>query len=406
MNKKNNHSKLVYTNAEQLQSAVIDWLRLPLALAVVFIHSFGSPKNVDMVRLHTDPLCWQSIYDFVRIAGSNVITHCAVPTFFMISGFLFFYKVQEWNFSVYKVKLKKRFWSLLVPYLLWIMLFILHTEIFKLGGVLLHGKPLSGMWKYVTDNGGLNMLWDSTLWGGYYVDVLGRPAPMTSPVLVPLWFVRDLMVVVVFSPLIHWLIEKFSFISVLFFGVCYMCRIFIPIHGFSATCFFFFSLGAYFSIRGKNMVLILSQYRYPAYIIAFLSMVILVWFNGRKGDEMSPQPQCIHFMYYIYVVSAVISSVSIACKLLKSSRVGVNYWMAKATFFIFLSHAFVLGYVSRFTHHFIPTDCYPVLTIEYLLRPIITTIICLAIYWILERYVPRVLAVLTGGRLNNINIHS
>ena len=186
MNKKNNHSKLVYTNAEQLQSAVIDWLRLPLALAVVSIHSFGSPKNVDMVRLHTDPFCWQSIYDFVRIAGSNVITHCAVPAFFMFSGFLFFYKVQEWNINVYKVKLEKRFWSLLVPYVLWIMLFILHTEIFKLGGVLLHGKPLSGLWEYLRDNGGFNMLWDSTLWGGVLCRCTWSPCSTYKPCPCPI----------------------------------------------------------------------------------------------------------------------------------------------------------------------------------------------------------------------------
>ena len=161
-----NPSKMAQTNAEQLQSQVIDWLRLPMALAVVFIHSFGSPAHVDMARLHADPLCGASLYDFVRIAGSNVISHCAVPTFFLISGFLFFYKVREWNLSVYGNKLRKRFWSLLVPYVLWILLCVLHAELFKLGGVLLHDKPLSGMWAYVADNGGLNMLWDSTLWGG------------------------------------------------------------------------------------------------------------------------------------------------------------------------------------------------------------------------------------------------
>lgn len=154
------------SDAERVQSEVMDWLRLPLAVAVVFIHSFGKPAQVDMARLHSDPLCWESIYDFVRIAGSNVITHCAVPVFFMISGFLFFYKVKEWNLSVYGQKLRKRWRSLAVPYLLWIVIFVGYTEVQKLGGVLLHGKPLIGMWEYIIDSGGVNMLWDSQLWGG------------------------------------------------------------------------------------------------------------------------------------------------------------------------------------------------------------------------------------------------
>ena len=154
-----------YVDETKLQSAVIDWLRLPLAVAVVFIHSFGTPGHVDMVRLHECPLSWQSIYDFIRITGSNVVTHCAVPAFFMFSGFLFFYKVKEWNLFVYKKKLRKRFWSLFVPYILWICICVLHTEMFKLGGVLLKGKPLIGMWNYLVDSGGINMLWDSKLWG-------------------------------------------------------------------------------------------------------------------------------------------------------------------------------------------------------------------------------------------------
>ena len=39
MTTKDNYSSL---SPASLQSAVIDWLRMPLAVAVVFIHSFGS----------------------------------------------------------------------------------------------------------------------------------------------------------------------------------------------------------------------------------------------------------------------------------------------------------------------------------------------------------------------------
>lgn len=149
----------------KLQSAVIDWLRLPLAVMVVFIHSFGK-SQIDMSRLHSDPCSMQSIYEFVRIAGSNVITHCAVPVFFVISGYLFFFNVREWNVRVYANNLLKRWHSLAVPYLLWIVIFVGYTEVIKLGGVLLNEKPLIGMWEYIIDNGGLNILWDSALWGG------------------------------------------------------------------------------------------------------------------------------------------------------------------------------------------------------------------------------------------------
>lgn len=381
-----------------LQSAVIDWLRLPMAVAVVYIHSFGVPE-VDMARLHGDPWCMHSLYDFVRIALSNVAMGFAVPVFFMISGYLFFYKAGEWNARVYADKLRKRFRSLAVPYLLWILIYVLWMEAWRLGGVLLHGKPLSGLWEYILDKGGWRMLWDSASWGANYLDVFGNPAPMTSPVLVPLWFVRDLMVVVLFTPVLHWLVKRFRFAPVLFFGVCYVCRVFIPVHGFSATSFFFFSLGACFSIHGMDMVASLRRWRLPAYGVAVLCLPVLVWVNGRKGDGVVPQPQWVDFLYYAYVLAAVVSVVGMASWLVGERGVRVNRWLGRSAFFVFLSHVMVLGLMGRFTHHFLPAERWGLMTAEYVLRPLVTVALCLVLYWLMGRFAPRLLALLTGGRV-------
>ena len=124
-----------YSEDSNLQSLVIDWLRFPLAIAVVFIHSFGN-KEINIDYLHSNPLSLESIYDFLRITLSNIGTHFAVPVFFMFSGFLFFYKVKDFNISIYKQKLHKRFLSLCIPYICWIVFYILNTEIRK-------GKPVS-----------------------------------------------------------------------------------------------------------------------------------------------------------------------------------------------------------------------------------------------------------------------
>ena len=234
---------------------------------------------------------------------------------------------------------------------------------------------------------------------GNYIDALGRSAPLSGPVLVPLWFVRDLMVVVVFTPFIHWLIRTFHFLPVLLFGMCYFTRLFIPVHGVSATCFFWFSLGAWFSIRGENMVVRLSRYRLPAIVVALLAIVPLVWYNGRKGDGLSPNPQWVHYLYYTYVVAAVLSLVGIAAGLLRQGRVKVHRGLARATFFIFLAHPFVLTYVGRVVNHFVRDTCYPLMILAYLFRPLMAVALCLLIYRLLERYMPRLLAVVTGGRV-------
>ncbi|MDR1527495.1 MAG: acyltransferase family protein [Dysgonamonadaceae bacterium] len=106
---------------EQRQSEVIEAMRFPLIMLVIFIH----------VR----PTSWLPVEIKFSDAGiyrilSEMISHnlgaIAVPCFFLFSGFFFFYKMKEnWNFNFYLTQLKKRFRTLLIPYLIWNLLMVL-----------------------------------------------------------------------------------------------------------------------------------------------------------------------------------------------------------------------------------------------------------------------------------------
>ena len=85
-------------------SKVIDSLRFPMAVLVVLIHSYMTGVG----------LVGKLLYD--------VITRVAVPTFFLISGFLFYKRLEQWKWDVWKIKVKKRVWTLVVPYFVWISL--------------------------------------------------------------------------------------------------------------------------------------------------------------------------------------------------------------------------------------------------------------------------------------------
>ena len=93
-------------NQNELKYKVFDWLRFPLIVFVVYIHSFGKP--IDFYAIDFSNPMPMDYYNLFRISISHVLTHIAVPMFFFISGFLFFNKLQEWNRTVYFDKLKKR----------------------------------------------------------------------------------------------------------------------------------------------------------------------------------------------------------------------------------------------------------------------------------------------------------
>ena len=124
-------------------SECINMLRFPLAILVVFVHSFGA--DIDVAQLHASVLSGAAIYDYVRLFCSVVIARSAVPIFFIISGYLLFLKVEEYSKQVYVGKMRKRWHSLVIPYLAWNVLIVLWTLAFKIGGILLHGKPWNGI---------------------------------------------------------------------------------------------------------------------------------------------------------------------------------------------------------------------------------------------------------------------
>lgn len=128
-------------------SESINMLRFPLAILVVFVHGFGA--DIDVSELHASDLTGLAVYDYIRLFFSVVIARSAVPIFFIISGYLLFRKVEEYSKQVYVGKLKKRWHSLVIPYFSWNMLIVLWTLAFKLGGILLHGKPWCGIGDYL-----------------------------------------------------------------------------------------------------------------------------------------------------------------------------------------------------------------------------------------------------------------
>ena len=382
------------TLQKDLDSTTIDWLRFPLVIAVIFIHS-GGLKEIDLDYLHANPFTLESMYDFIRITFSHIGTHFAVPVFFMISGYLFFYKLKEWNLSVYKSKLAKRFKTLFIPYMLWYCICIFMGIIIRTGGVVLKGKPIEYIWSPLIEKGILSIFWDCETWGLNYTNWFGYSVPESSPILVPLWYIRDLMVVILFTPLIYQLIKKFKLYFVSILGLCYLSFVFIPIHGFSACGFFWFSLGAYFSTNNKSMVDSFYRFRIPASILAIVMLIPLIWMNGRSGDGATTTVSTI--LYPFYVIGAVISSICLASYLLRRKKVGVNKKLVRSTFFIYLLHPFVLLFMVRVNKLSISFN-YVWQSIIYLIIPVVTAMICVWLFNLLNKYTPQLLSVLVGNR--------
>lgn len=146
----------------------------------------------------------------------------------------------------YKQKFKRRFHSLLVPYVLWNTLYL---GIFAIGQMLFPSL-LSGNNKLISDYSILNYL-------QVYWNIIGGLFPLNGP----FWFLRDLIIVSLFSPIIHLLIKYTKGLIVLLLLILWLFNI-----GTVGTLgvvridsFLFFSIGAWLSINQKSFALELNK---------------------------------------------------------------------------------------------------------------------------------------------------
>lgn len=365
-------------NIDELQSRVVDWLRFPLIVLVAYIHYYG-PEIQPKEAIGT------AIYNYLMILMSHVISRSAVPAFFLISGFYFFSK-SDVNMNIYKKKLRKRLLTIVLPYVLWISLFILLTTVIKLAGCLIKGNSLDGIFQFFHDNGWLNMYWSSNDWAGR-VDWAGTLHYNTSPVLVHFWYLRDLIVLFLLSPLLYGLINRFGlwFLSLLLF-----CDIsgFVPY----MTGSLYFSTGAYLAINNKSMIVITQKHKTMFYLSAIVLLPFMVYYDGRYTDVGN-------ILYPIWVFVLLVSYFNIATAIVSRGWLRQPTSMPKSSFFIYCLHAMlVMSYCGWFMMKIIPSDNWFLASLRYMLVPLLCVAICYIIFILMNRYTPKLLSILTGQR--------
>jgi fucose 4-O-acetylase-like acetyltransferase len=149
----------------------------------------------------------------------------AVPIYLFISGYLYFINFQ----GDYINKFKKRFHSVFIPFVIWCSWGIILRYILQKIG-------FSGYFnsKLVADYGFTDFIrsfWD--------LDKIG-----------PLWFLRDLLILIILTPAIKFLIDKINiFFPLLLIVILFLFPDINNYGEFKLNSLFFFSCGSYFAIN-------------------------------------------------------------------------------------------------------------------------------------------------------------
>lgn len=340
-------------------SQAISWMRFPLIFMIVLLHCYCA------IDAHGHLLFFQWVYLFGLNLGET-----GVPAFFFISGFLFFH-----SSKTYSQKLKSRVHTLLIPYIFWNGLFLLTYVL-----LWLMGKPMLIIDKSIADYELVDYL-------RAFIDRGSWDFGNGVPMLCPYWYIRNLMVICTFSPIIYYGIRYLKWILVLTLFIWWVS---IPYNGMIASSLLFFSLGAYFSIEQKNPIVVLWEHKIVfvgIWIIAFLIDWVHCFIN-------------IPYALYIHRISLLLN---IFLLLLVGSYYGGKHYLGRETLD---KSAFWI-----YTVHYPMTIAFGTISARYLLEApdwlvfvffgctvLCATALCVFSYVVLHRLCPKVLAFATGNR--------
>lgn len=394
-----------------LDSLVCRDIRFPMAVLVVLLHIPKLPilENINE-SAYIPTFSGLSVYIFIRdIIGW--IGSIAVPVFFIISGYFFF--SSAWTIKIYISKLKKRFHTLFIPYIVWILISIGFFLCFVVGGIIFHGKEWSLLSDWFTNNWNFSLFYDfNKVETEINLNWLGNMRPMFFPYLQPMWFVRDLICMVIISPIIYYVINKFKVIAMSLLALSYISGIEIPLCGFSSTALFYFSLGAFLKIQNLKISPFFQRIviKITSFSISIVILPILLYF-GNIPLSYYLQPLftmsmvAVAFNIIIFMESCLYKE-NKATTVKEISKIILEFFssLSNSTFFIYVSHAVFGLYLSGiFINKVIPQNLLYnntfALPMIYILYAIITIIICWVVYFITKKILPQfIYNILTGGR--------
>lgn len=310
------------------QYDIINALRLPLIVLVTYAHSYGGVTEGYSVLGSG----WDS-YEVLKIVMSQTLIKAAMPMFFVMSGFLFFANVEQFNKEIFCQKIRRRIKTLLLPYIIWNLLMAVKLKTFNLG-------------------------------------IIVEPANM------PLWFLRDLMIVSLLTPIIYIVVRKFNFWIIILLLPIYLTGIRAIQPGPNPYAICFFTLGAYMSIKKINLIEVCLRLEKVAYFLTvFLALAMILTYPTIAYS----------FLMLCFRVVSVMAVFCLAYRILSGTTKRIPKTVCDASYFIYLAHyVFFFSFIDTAFFSLFGTSTLSMCA-HYLLCPLVKAAIFVAIYYIYRK---------------------
>jgi peptidoglycan/LPS O-acetylase OafA/YrhL len=319
---------------------------------------------------------------FLETFVSDGICRVAVPMFFAISGYLACYHIREdFTWKWYGNLLKKKVFSLLIPYLAVSALGIILVFVLQLFPF---SKPFFNNYS-IEKTSFLKWLW---IWA-------------FSPVPFQLWFLRFLIFYFLLLPLFYYLIK---YLKVLFLILLFIIWAYIPWHiytGFAKIEYegaFFFCFGMFFSVLN---ILPTGRIKWSTFLGVFLFWLLWIFYRTYLFLKIDFNPYLVHYHIVgitfvgIFIFWWAYDHIFPLIQSLNWIKRNVGY-----AFGIFLFHEPFLTIVKKILIRILGVNDWTIL-ITYLFAPVLSIVFAIYLSGFLNSYFKKLYLVLSGRRIDN-----
>ena len=356
-------------------SQTINFARISLIVGLVFLHYDWFPNARISPFRGLDP-AQNQIATFVQ-SFVLFFFFSVVPLLSMISGWLFF-SFNSDPAGALRSRIRRRFASLYLPLVFWNALFL---------GVLLllfqfdPGHKLLAEMNIDLSSAGA---WD-------YVNAVF--AVTEHPVGFQFWFVRDLFVTVLVSPLLWLFLTRAPLLGALFLGVAWVVGHDLWIF-FRTDVVFFFYLGGWIRLRGLPVEI------GGRATIVFLSLYVAMCAARTLAPYVvDGDPFILQAMTRGMRLVGVLACWGLFQRIALTPIGGLVARFGGLAFFLHAAHYPLIAEVKLVLWDLLPAETQAWMLVHYLVSVLITVGLGIGLGLLLTRSAPKAFALLNGGRV-------
>lgn len=359
-------------------SRTISFARIVLIVGLVFLHYDQYPNvavspfaGVDAARHHVATF----INSFMLFFFFSV-----VPLLSAVSGWLFFsFDPNDAASSLFR-RIKRRFSSLYLPLVSWNVLYLAVLYL------CFRWKPDYPLFPE------LNIRFGSAGAMDYVNAVFAITA---HPVGFQFWFVRDLFVTALISPLLWLLLHRAPYLGMAVFGLAWLVGSDLLIF-FRTDVVFFFYLGAFLRIR--RIPLHVCRRTALTLLATYIALVALRTLAPMALDLSGHRPELLTGATRAMRLLGVLACWGVFLQVARTRFGGFVARYGGLAFFLHAAHFPLLAEVKILLWQLIPSHDDTWMVAHYLVSVAITVTIGLSAGLALDRFAPRWFALMNGGR--------